>query len=135
RTTDLLIHSQLSSPDRTRQIRSLDPRETPTIPGLLPSYRDLSATRPDTTRHGVCVTPALARFGQFRATIIFQLAHMPSCGALDGTGAHRHFGSRSRMRPSTWRTGSAGKAGRRSAASRARCPASCRRALIADIAY
>jgi hypothetical protein len=44
----------------------------------------LSATRPDTTRHSVCVTPALPRFGQIRATIIFQPAHMPSRGGLDG---------------------------------------------------
>ena len=49
------------------QLRSLEPRETPTIPGLLRSCRDLSATRPDTTRHSVCVTPALPRLGQFRA--------------------------------------------------------------------
>src|SRR5215469_7768922 len=53
RTLDPLIKSQLSPPDTTRQIRSLATREMPVILGLLSSSRELSATRPDTTRHSV----------------------------------------------------------------------------------
>jgi hypothetical protein len=78
---DPLIKSQLSRADAARQLRSLDPRETPVIHGLLSSCRELSATRLDTTRHSVCVTPALPHFSQIGATIIFQLVRTASRGS------------------------------------------------------
>jgi hypothetical protein len=56
------------------------PPRTPAIPRLLPSCRELSATRPDTTRRKVGVTPALPQFGQFRANHHFSL---PICQVVE----------------------------------------------------
>jgi hypothetical protein len=80
----------------------------PVIAEVLSSCRELSATRPDTTRRSVCVTPALPHLGQIRATIIFQLVRTASRGVFDGAGTHHHFGrkgqsKRTARRDSGWR--------------------------------
>jgi hypothetical protein len=79
RTTDLLIHSQLSSHDTTRQIRSLAPRKHPLFFDFyhhVGNCQRHGPTRPDAGS----VLPV--QFGQIRATIL-QLARPRG---PDGTG-------------------------------------------------
>ena len=79
RTADLLIHSQLSSPDTTRQIRSLAPRKDL----LFFDYHHVGNCQrhSPTTRRRVGGTPALPQFGQISLPIC-QVVEVPMARAL-----------------------------------------------------
>jgi hypothetical protein len=104
----LLILSQLSSRDTIRQIRSLAPREHLLF---LDFYHHVgNRQRHDPTRPDAGSVLPPRNPNSVRLEPI-----MPSRRGPDDTDTQRHFGPRSRMRPSTRRTGSAGKVRRRSA--------------------